>query len=103
QGVVDLVRARVRQVFALQEYPRAARLGRQPPRLVERRWPADVVGQQVIELGEEGLILTDAVVLALELLDRRHERLGHEPAAERAVVSACVGVATAEREPFGGN
>ena len=103
QGVVDLVRARVRQVFALQEDPRAARLRRQAPRLVERRGPADVVGQQVVELGEERLVLTDAVILALELLDRRHERLGHEPAAERAVVSACVGIAMAEHEPFGGD
>ena len=45
--VVDLVRAGVREVFALEENPDtpavAGRLGRQPPRLVQRRRAPDVV------------------------------------------------------------
>ena len=53
EGVVDLVRAGVRQVLALEEDARAAGLRGQPPRLVERRGPSDVVLQQRVELLEE--------------------------------------------------
>ena len=61
------------------------RLRRQPPRLVERRGPADVVGQQVVELGEERLVLTDAVILVARAPRPAPRASRHEPAAERAV------------------
>ena len=47
ERVVDLVRAGVREVLALEEDARAAERLRQPLRLVERRRTPDVVAQQV--------------------------------------------------------
>ncbi len=51
-GVVDLVRAGMRQVFALQEQAHTS-AGRRVPRLIERRRPADERRQQMLELGDE--------------------------------------------------
>ena len=55
ERVVDLVRAGVREVFALQKDPRRRLRQRraQPRRFVHRRRPADVVRQQPVELREE--------------------------------------------------
>ena len=50
EGVVDLVRAGMGQVFALEEDARAARRLGQPRRRVDRRRPADVLRQQPIQL-----------------------------------------------------
>ena len=50
-GVVDLVRARVREVLALEPDARAADLGRQPLGEVERRLPPDVVAAERGQLG----------------------------------------------------
>ncbi len=87
ERVVDLVRAGVREVLALEDDAGAAGGGGQPLRLVERRRPADVVAQQVAELGPEALFVADPEVRLGQLLDRRHQRLGHEPAAVGAVVA----------------
>ena len=93
ERVVDLVRAGVREVFALEEDARAAGRRRQAPRLVDRRRPADVVLQQAVELGvERGVVARDEIG-ALELLDRLDERLGHEASAELAEVAARVRIA----------
>ena len=45
EGVVDLVGAGMREVFALEKDTRAAERLRQPLRLVERRRPSDVIVQ----------------------------------------------------------
>ena len=50
ERVVDLVRAGVREILALQEDARAAERRAQAPRLVERRRAPDVSAQQVLEL-----------------------------------------------------
>ena len=52
ERVVDLVRAGMREVLALEEDARAAERVRQPPRFVERRRPADVVAQQLHQLAD---------------------------------------------------
>jgi len=53
QRVVDLVRAGVQQVFALEVDARAAQLFRKPPRKVERRGTARVIPQQVAQFSLE--------------------------------------------------
>ena len=94
ERVVDLVRACVREVLALEEDPRAAERGGQPRRFVDRRRPPDVVLQQTIELGVEGFIVAHGEVRALELLDRVDERLGDVASAELAEVAARVRIAS---------
>ena len=74
ERVVDLVRAGVRQIFALEEDPRAADAVGEARRFVDRRRPSDVVLQQPIELRLERRIVARREVGALELLDRRDER-----------------------------
>src|SRR5206468_933059 len=55
-AVVDLVRARVAEVLALQPDPSAARTRREPPRRRERRGPPDVLGERAVELGAKARI-----------------------------------------------
>ena len=57
ERVVDLVRAGVREVFALEEdAAAAARLG-EPLGFPQRRWPADVMREQARQLrGERGIL-----------------------------------------------
>ncbi len=55
--------------------------------------------QQAGQLGNEVSIATSLEVFALERLDRRDQRLGHEAAAELAVVAAPIGIAPAEPIP----
>jgi hypothetical protein len=90
--VVDLVRAGVRQIFALQENASAAGRLRQAPRFRNGRRPADVVLEQAIDFGGEARIVARRKVRALELLHRLDERLGHIAPAELAEVSATVRV-----------
>ena len=63
-AVVDLVRAGVVQVLALEVDLRAAELLRPAPRVVDRARPADVVLELVLELGDELGIAAVARVLA---------------------------------------
>ena len=94
ERVVDLVRAGVGQVFALEEDPRAA------GRLRSAAWlrrPASAARRSA-SAGASSSALKRRVVArrevgALELLDRLDQRLGHEAAAELAEVAARVGIA----------
>ena len=96
ERVVDLVRAGVREILALEEQ-RARRCRRPPARLVERRRPADVRREQRRKRVDERRIAPARVeIRRRQLFDRRHQRLGHEPAAELAEVSARVRIAPAE-------
>src|SRR5262249_11246888 len=96
ERVVDLVRAGVREILALQEDARAAGGRGQALRLVERRRAPDVVPEPLSELGAEAFVCPDAEVRRRQFLDRRDERLGDEASAIRAVVAAFVGIARAE-------
>ena len=89
--VVDLVRAGVVQLVALEIDLRSPEMFGEPFRKVERRRPADVMLEEGIELGlERGIGLRVGVGL-LQLEDERHERLRHEPAAEQAEAAVLVG------------
>ena len=55
-GVVDLVRTRVREVLALQIDARTADVGGQALGQVDRRRAADVVAREAVALGREGRI-----------------------------------------------
>ena len=78
--VVDLVRAGVVQVLALEPDVATDPL-RDPLREVERARPADVVAQQVAERLLERRVVARLEPGRLELVERRDERLGHVAAA----------------------
>ena len=76
--VVDLVGAGVIQVFAFQIDLRATPGFRQPFSKVQWRRPAGVGPQKFIEFGLKPGVALRLEVRGLELLQRMHERLGHE-------------------------
>ena len=82
QRVVYLVRARVRQILALQVHLRAAQLLGQPLGVVQRRGSPDVLARKLREPRLERLVRLRGGVGALKLEDGGHERLRHEPPAE---------------------
>ena len=81
ERVVDLVRAGVEQVFALEIDLCAAQLLGEALAEVERRGAAGVVVEQVGQLGLEGGVGFGYVVLVLQLEQRGHQRLRHVAAA----------------------
>ncbi len=78
--VVDLVRAGVIQVFALEQQP-----WRRPPaeagRLGERCRAPHELGEQALELGPERGLGPGRVIERRQIVERRDERLGHVAAA----------------------
>ncbi len=90
QHVVDLVRAGVVEVLALEQDPRAAGLGGEPPHIGQRAGAAGVVLEQRVELGGEGRVGLGLLVLLGDLLDGGDQRLRDEAAAVRAEVAARV-------------
>mmetsp|Transcript_3996 Transcript_3996/g.12089 ORF Transcript_3996/g.12089 Transcript_3996/m.12089 type:complete len:551 (+) Transcript_3996:487-2139(+) len=85
-GVVDLVRAGVRELLPLQPDGRAAHGLREALRLVQRRRAADELLPVERELLPEGGVRHRGLVLLLQLRVRRRERLRDVAAAERAEV-----------------
>ena len=84
-GAVDLVRARVREVLALEEHAAQADGLREARRVRERRRAADPVAQNTVELTLERGVSAGLVPRGLEVGDGRHERLGEVLPAELAV------------------
>ena len=78
-GVVDLVRAGVIQVFPLEHHPRADRLT-EAGRLRKRRRAADELGQQSLQLGPEGRVLTGCIVQSGQVVEGGDQGLGNVPA-----------------------
>ena len=68
-GVVDLVRTRVREVLALEIDARTADVGGQALGQVDRRGAADVVAREAVALGREGRIGEGLADRDLELVD----------------------------------
>ena len=60
QGVIDLVRAGVQKVFALQINLCATGMCSQPLRVKQWRWSASVIAQQQIEFAPEILVVSRA-------------------------------------------
>jgi len=90
-GVVDLVRAGVVQVLALEQDLRPAHLAAQALGVVDRAGAADVVRQVLVEGGDEGRIDARGVVGIGQLLQRAHQSLGDEAAAVAAEVAVGIG------------
>ena len=94
EHVVDLVRAGVVELVALEKDLRPAEALGQPLGEVERRGAADVVLPEVVHLGPEGRVGLGFLVLGLERQDQRHQRLGDEAPAEVPEASAFVWAGT---------
>ena len=60
---------------------------------------ANVVPEQLRQPIDERRVAPRLEIRGRQLVDWRHQRLGHEPAAELAEVSAFVGIAPAEHRP----
>jgi hypothetical protein len=103
EHIVDLVRARVVEVLALEQDPGAAAVLGEPLHLGDRARPAGVVALQPVELGEEGRVHPHGLVGLGQLVEGGDQRLGHEPPAVHAEVPARVGPARSRRqETFSG-
>ena len=82
-GVVDLVRAGVTEIFALEPEVEAELLG-EAIGVTERRRTADEILEQELELLHERAIPARLRPRALELFERGNQRLGHVAAAVRS-------------------
>src|SRR5262249_10116176 len=94
--IVDLVRAGVGQVLALEVHVPAPARG-ETRGVGERGGPADPGGELAGELGLEFRGMKMLAHAALQALERRDERLGHVTPAERAEAAARVGKFTVEQ------
>ncbi len=92
QAVVDLVRAGVQQVFALEINFRAAEHFAQALGVVERRGTAGVVVQQIGQFGLKRRVGCSLVIGVLEFFERRHQHFGHESSAVGSEMSGGVGL-----------
>jgi hypothetical protein len=90
-AVVDLVRARVIQLVALEpDVGRPVVLG-QPLGQIQRAGPADIVGQEAVQLGLEARVRLGRLIGRVQLVNQRHQGLGHEPPAIGAEAALGVG------------
>src|SRR5690606_28489707 len=90
-GVVDLVRAGVVQVLALEQDARAPGTGRQARGLVDRARPADVMRQVPVEGLDEPGVRARGVVGRRQFLQRPDQGFGDEAPAVAAEVAARIG------------
>ena len=90
EHVVDLVRAGVVELVALEIDLGAAELLGQPLGEIERARAADIVLEQVVELGLESRIGLRLLIGLFEREDQRHQRLGDEASAIDAEAAALV-------------
>ena len=82
-AVVDLVRAGVIQLIALEPDVGATVVLGQTLREIQRAGATDIVGQEVVQLGLERRIGARRVPGRFQLVDGGHQGFGDEPAAER--------------------
>ena len=92
QHVVDLVRAGVVEVLALEQDPRATGVLAEPARLGERAGATGVRREQPGQLGLERTVRPGLLVGGGQLVQRGHQRLGDEPSSVGAEVPGLVGV-----------
>ena len=89
-GVVDLVRTRVVEVFTLEVNLRAAQFTAGARRVVDRRGASDKMRELVLEFGEEfGVVLVPGV-RSLQFVDRVGECFGDKAAAVNSEVTCRV-------------
>ena len=82
--VVDLMRAGVIQLVALEVDSRPADMGREPFGEVKRARPADIIAHVAVEFRLEVRIGLGRLIGLFDLQDQRHQRFGHEAAAIEA-------------------
>jgi len=90
QGVVDLVRTGVGQVFPLEPDAGPAAGCAQATRLCERRGSPHIVAQEPGQLGLEGRILSQLAIRLFELLEWAHERLWYKASSIGAIVTPLI-------------
>ena len=90
-GVVDLVRTGVVEVFALEVDLRAAAGFAEPAGVVNRAGAANVVLEFVLVFGQKIWVVFIAGVFALQFVQRSHQGFGHISAAVAPKVALCVG------------
>jgi len=90
QTIVDLVRARVVEVFTLQINFRAAQMRRQPLREIEWAFAAHIIFQQIVKFGLKRWIAFRFFIGALKIEHERHQRFGDEASAVSAEMAANV-------------
>lgn len=83
-GVVDLVRAGVVQVFALEQDLRPAHFAAQPLGVVDRTGATDVMLEILVVLGNEGRVLARQIVGGRQFLQGRNQGFRDEAAAKLA-------------------
>ncbi len=91
-AIVDLVRAGVVQLVALEPHLCAAKCLCEPWCEIERAGAADIVLKQIVELCLEGRIGLGGGIFPLEVEDQRHQRFRDIAAAELAEMPAIVGL-----------
>ena len=90
-GVVDLVRAGVVQIFALEVDLCTAELIRPALGVIDRTGSSDEMLELILELGDEIRIGAVVLIGLAQVFERMHQRLGDKGAAVRAEVTASVG------------
>ena len=91
KGVVNLVCAGVEEVFPFQVNFGAAQFAGQTFREIKRSGPASEIAQQGGQFFLESRILPGAFILGGQVMERRHQCLGHKHAAVGAEVAGSVG------------
>src|SRR6185312_3848092 len=97
ETVVDLMRAGMEQVFALDVDLRAAKLFAQPPRGVERGGAAGILREQEFQLGMERRVLLRFEISVLQLFERRHQHFRNVASAIGTEVAAGIRLRNHER------
>ena len=82
ENVVDLVRAGVVEILALEEHPDPAQIRGKAGRFGQQRGPTRVVRQEVTKPTLKGPIAPQALPRHLDLLEGTHERLRNETPAK---------------------
>ena len=90
EGVVDLVRAGMQQVFALEINLRPGKLTRHALGEIQRCRAAGVFAEVILKFLPEFLIVSCPLVFARQFLQRSHQRLRHEHTAVGPEVAAAV-------------
>ena len=91
EHVVDLVRAGVIELLALEIDLCAAEMLGQALGEIKRRRPADIVLEVAVHLGLERRIGLGVGIGLFQIEDQRHQRFGDEASAENAEMPALVG------------
>ena len=86
-GVVDLVRAGVIEILALQEDPRSAGVGGESLGEIQRRRSTHIVREQMVEARAERWIEASRVVARRQLVEGERQGLRYEPSSVVAEIA----------------